>query len=52
MKERKKYVVTNADRVSNTVAYQRLIAGDPNYEPADHLDEDYIKVLTDHDDGS
>ena len=49
----KKYVVTNADKKANTLAYQKLIAGDPRYKPAEHLldDEDYIKLLTEHGDG-
>ena len=51
MKEKKQYVVTNADKFANTLAYQKLIAGDPRYIPADHLDEDYIKMLKNHDDG-
>ena len=51
MKEKKQYVVTNADKVANTLAYQKLIAGDPRYIPADHLYEDYIKMLKNHDDG-
>ena len=51
MKSKKQYVVTNADKVANTPAYQKLIAGDPNYEPADHLDDEYIKIMTQHGDG-
>ena len=51
MKEKKHYIVTNADKVANTLAYQKLIAGDPRYKPAAHLDADYIKMLNNHDDG-
>ena len=51
MKEKKQYVVTNADKVANTLAYQKLIAGDPRYKPAAHLDADFIKMLNNHDDG-
>ena len=29
MKENKQYIVTNADKVANILAYQKLIAGDP-----------------------
>ena len=51
MKERKHYIVTNADKVANTLAYQKLIAGDPRYKPAEHLDDEYIKMMTEHGDG-
>ena len=51
MKEKEQYIVTNADKVANTPAYQKLIAGDPRYKPALHLDEDYIEMLKNHDDG-
>ena len=51
MKEKKQYVVTNADKVAHTLAYQKLIAGDPRYKAADHLDDEYIKIMTQHGDG-
>jgi hypothetical protein len=51
MKEKKHYIVTNADKVAHTLAYQKLIAGDPRYKAADHLDDEYIKIMTQHGDG-
>jgi hypothetical protein len=33
-------VVTNADKKANTVAYQKMKAGDKRYKSADHMDED------------
>ena len=35
-----RHVVTRADKVGNTPAYQRLKAGDKNYKAADHLKDD------------
>ena len=52
MKSNKYYIVTNADKNGNTIAYQKLIAGDPRYKPADHLDDEYIKLMTEHGDGA
>ena len=51
MKSNKYYIVTYADKNGNTIAYQKIIAGDPRYKPALHLDEDYIEMLKNHDDG-
>ena len=36
-------VVTNADKKANTVAYQKMKAGDKRYKAADHMGED-VKV--------
>ena len=33
-------VVTNADKKANTVAYQKMKAGDKRYKAADHMDEE------------
>ena len=35
-----RHVVTRADKVGNTPAYQKLKAGDKNYKAADHLKDD------------
>ena len=35
-----RHVVTRADKVGNTPAYQKFKAGDKNYKAADHLKED------------
>ena len=53
MKSNKYYIVTNADKNGITIAYQKLIAGDPRYKPAPHLidDDEYIRIMTQHDDG-
>lgn len=45
-------VVTNADKVADTPAYRNFIKGDPRYKSAEPLDEEYIRILTQHDDGT
>ena len=36
----KRLVVTNADRIGNTQAYQKFKKGDPRYKAADHMGEE------------
>ena len=50
--KKKKMVVTNADKVADTPAYRNFIKGDPRYKSAEPLDEEYIRILTQHDDGT
>ena len=42
-REKKKLVVTNADKKANTPAYQKYKAGDKRYAAASHMKEDELK---------
>ena len=41
-RQKKKLVVTNADKKGNTPAYQKYKAGDKRYTAADHMKEDIV----------